>query len=49
MSPRAAGLDLRRVIRGIPDFPKPGIMFRDITPLLADPTTGIWVDRIDPA
>ena len=24
-------------IRGIPDFPKPGIMFRDITPLLANP------------
>ena len=36
MSPRDADLDLRRVIRGIPDFPKPGIMFRDITPLLAD-------------
>src|SRR6185436_12980220 len=24
-------------IRDIPDFPKPGILFRDITPLLADP------------
>jgi len=36
MSPRAAALDLRRMIRGIPDFPKPGILFRDITPLLAD-------------
>jgi adenine phosphoribosyltransferase len=29
--------DLKRYIRSIPDFPKPGIMFRDITPLLADP------------
>jgi adenine phosphoribosyltransferase len=29
-------LDLRRFIRDIPDFPKPGILFRDITPLLAD-------------
>jgi adenine phosphoribosyltransferase len=29
---------LRRLIREIPDFPKPGIMFRDITPLLADPS-----------
>lgn len=28
---------VRRLIRDIPDFPKPGIMFRDITPLLADP------------
>jgi len=27
---------LRRLIRNIPDFPKPGIVFRDITPLLAD-------------
>jgi len=29
-------IDLRRRIRDIPDFPKPGIIFRDITPLLAD-------------
>ena len=29
-------LDLRHFIRDIPDFPKPGILFRDITPLLAD-------------
>lgn len=28
---------LARYIRDIPDFPKPGILFRDITPLLADP------------
>ncbi len=28
---------LRRFVRDIPDFPKPGILFRDITPLLADP------------
>jgi len=27
---------LKRLIRDIPDFPKPGILFRDITPLLAD-------------
>ncbi|MCA9214992.1 MAG: adenine phosphoribosyltransferase [Planctomycetales bacterium] len=30
-------MDLRSYIRDIPDFPKPGIMFRDITPLLASP------------
>lgn len=28
--------DLKRYIRDIPDFPKAGILFRDITPLLAD-------------
>jgi adenine phosphoribosyltransferase len=27
---------VRRTIRSIPDFPKPGILFRDITPVLAD-------------
>ncbi len=27
---------LQSVIRDIPDFPKPGILFRDITPVLAD-------------
>lgn len=30
--------NLQRLIREIPDFPKPGILFRDITPLLADPS-----------
>ncbi len=29
-------MDLRSVIRTIPDYPKPGIMFRDITTLLSD-------------
>jgi adenine phosphoribosyltransferase len=29
--------DVRKAIRDIPDFPRPGIMFKDITPLLADP------------
>ena len=28
--------DLRALVRDIPDFPKPGIVFKDITPLLAD-------------
>lgn len=27
---------LKRAIRDVPDFPKPGIIFKDITPLLAD-------------
>ncbi|MDA0811561.1 MAG: adenine phosphoribosyltransferase [Verrucomicrobia bacterium] len=28
---------LRAGIRDVPDFPKPGILFKDITPVLADP------------
>ncbi len=31
-------MDLKEYIRDIPDFPEPGILFRDITPLLRDPT-----------
>jgi adenine phosphoribosyltransferase len=30
-------MDLKALIRDIPDFPKPGILFRDITTLLRDP------------
>ena len=38
---------LKDTIRDIPDFPKKGIVFRDITPLLANPRTlGLVVDRI---
>jgi adenine phosphoribosyltransferase len=38
------------MIRAIPDFPIPGILFRDITPLLSDPkgfkaTIDLFVDR----
>src|SRR5688572_26018173 len=28
---------LSSIIRDVPDFPKPGILFKDITPLYADP------------
>lgn len=28
---------LKQLIAGIPDFPEPGILFRDITPILQDP------------
>ncbi len=30
-------MDLKHVIRDIPDFPQPGILFRDITPVMEDP------------
>ncbi|MBE3097171.1 MAG: adenine phosphoribosyltransferase [Planctomycetes bacterium] len=36
MAGRTPPVDLKKCIRSIPDFPKPGIMFRDITPLLRD-------------
>jgi len=29
--------DLKRLIRDVPDFPKAGVLFKDITPLLGDP------------
>src|SRR5450631_3208216 len=33
-----AGIEaLKAKIRDVPDFPKPGILFKDITPVLADP------------
>ena len=39
--------DLTRYVRDIPDFPKPGIMFKDITPLLSNPEAlRIAIDRI---
>ena len=36
---------LRAAIRTIPDFPKPGIQFKDITPVLADPP--LFRDTLD--
>jgi adenine phosphoribosyltransferase len=40
-------MDLTAHIRAVPDFPKPGILFRDITPLLADPAAfAAAIDRL---
>lgn len=41
----ALGGRLRRAIRDVPDFPQPGILFRDIMPVLADPD--LLADVID--
>lgn len=42
---------IKAAIRDVPDFPKPGILFKDITPVLADPelfaaTVAMFVDRL---
>ena len=42
-----ASIDLRDYIRDIPDFPKPGIMFKDITPLLGSSLAFRSGDRAD--
>ena len=40
-------MDLRNYIRDIPDFPEPGILFRDITPLLRNPRAFNYaIDRL---
>ena len=45
--------DLKQLIRDVPDFPKPGIVFKDIMPLLADAdalrsTIDLLADWIEP-
>ncbi|MBX7148420.1 adenine phosphoribosyltransferase [bacterium] len=42
--------ELKKIIRDVPDFPKPGIMFKDVTPLLMNPeafkkVTQIFTDK----
>lgn len=40
-------IDLAQYIRDVPDYPKPGILFKDITPLFADPVAlGATVDLL---
>ena len=35
-NPKVTAAELERAIRNVPDFPKPGIQFKDITPVLED-------------
>lgn len=43
----AAALDIKKHIHDVPDFPKKGIVFKDITPLLADPKAfAAAIDRL---
>src|SRR5437660_4436205 len=40
-------MDLKDFIRDVPDFPKPGILFKDITPLLGNPAAfGFAIARL---
>jgi adenine phosphoribosyltransferase len=46
--------DLKKIIRTVPDFPKPGIQFRDVTTLIGDPrgfsaTVELLAERCDGA
>jgi adenine phosphoribosyltransferase len=36
LQPRPTPAEIEQAIRNVPDFPKPGIQFKDITPILAD-------------
>jgi adenine phosphoribosyltransferase len=42
-----AGDALRRLVVDVPDFPEPGVVFKDITPVLADPETfGLVIEAL---
>ncbi len=45
IKPQATLSDIERAIRNVPDFPKPGIQFKDITPVLAH--SGLFATTID--
>ena len=45
-----AATDWKHLIRDVPDFPKPGILFKDITPILADAAAfGQVMDELEQA
>lgn len=47
MTRPAAAESLRRLVVDVPDFPAPGVVFKDITPVLADPGVfGVIVEAL---
>lgn len=51
--PSNTAVEIRSLIRDVPDFPKPGVVFKDITPLLAHPAglrtvTDAFAERLRP-
>ena len=41
-------MELKDYIRDVPDFPEPGILFKDITPMLANPQAfGLAIDNLE--
>ncbi|MCS5656915.1 MAG: adenine phosphoribosyltransferase [Dehalococcoidia bacterium] len=41
-------MELKDYIRDVPDFPEPGILFKDITPMLANPQAfGLEIDSLE--
>ncbi len=41
-------MELKDYIRDVPDFPEPGILFKDITPMLANPQAfGLAIDSLE--
>lgn len=45
MEQKATAADIKAAIRNIPDFPAPGVQFKDITPVLGNPR--LFADTID--
>ena len=41
--PKQSPLDLKSFVRDVPDFPKPGIVFKDLTPIWKDPAAFRWM------
>ena len=51
MTQTSNSINLVDFIRDVPDFPKPGIVFKDITPIFQDPaglqhTVDLFVERL---
>ena len=48
MTSSTSRLDLKQWIRDVPDHPQPGVLFKDLSPLMADPTAMRYVtDRFE--